>query len=221
MRRAKPDELNEDAKPIALLQLSEDRLRELFPVEFSEADPLSAAEPSIGSLVQLDSGPYAVVMFGKSTGETEVSMPISAPLARYWAAFLREVPLIANEILWTSEKVGLLAEARPFLRKLRETETAAVAAMSVDVENALLNTEQRERVRQIVNELPPRDRDILKALVFDERSNDDVCAEFGVDRDYLRVLFRRAKEKFRRAWKHKAVPIRAGETDTSKSSTSN
>ena len=105
MRRAKPEELNEDAEPIALLQLSEDRLHELFPVDFIEADPLSAAEPSLGSLVQLDSGPYAVVMYGKSIGETEVSMPVSVPLARYWAAFLREVPLIDNEIVWTSAKV--------------------------------------------------------------------------------------------------------------------
>ncbi|HEV7488336.1 MAG TPA: hypothetical protein VGQ65_21890 [Thermoanaerobaculia bacterium] len=128
MRRAKPNELNEDAKPIALLQLSEDRLRELFPVEFSQVDPLAAAEPSIGSLVQLDSGPYAVVMYGKSTGETEVSMPVSAPLARYWAAFLREVPLINNEIVWTSAKIAPRVAARPSPRK---PQTAKAAAMKV------------------------------------------------------------------------------------------
>src|SRR5436305_2961331 len=126
MRRAKPDELNEDAKPVALLQLSEERRRELFPVEFSQVDPLAAAEPSIGSLVQLDSGPYAVVMYGKSSGETEVSMPVSAPLARYWAAFLREVPLIANEIVWTSVKVAPRPAARPSPRKPEKAKTAAM-----------------------------------------------------------------------------------------------
>ena len=98
MRRAKPDELTEDAKTIALLQLSERRFRELFPIEFSEVDPLAAAEPSIGSLVQLDSGPYAVVMYGKSTGQTEVSMRLLTD----WSAFLLEVPLLANEIVWTA-----------------------------------------------------------------------------------------------------------------------
>jgi hypothetical protein len=103
MRRAKPYELNEDAKPIALLQLSEERLCQLFPIEFSEVDPLAAAEPSIGSLVQLDSGFYAVVMYGKRTGQTEVSIPVSAPPAPHWTAFLREVPLLANEIVWTAE----------------------------------------------------------------------------------------------------------------------
>src|SRR5258706_14822036 len=99
MRRARPEELNEDAKPIALLRLSKDRLQELFPVEFSDADPLSAAEPSIGGLVQLESGPYAVVMYGKVSAEAAVCLPVSAPLARHWAAFLAQVPLIAQEIL--------------------------------------------------------------------------------------------------------------------------
>src|SRR5437764_4939821 len=54
---------------------------------------------------------------------------------------------------------------------------------SENIESALVNGEERERVRRVVNDLPPRDRDILKALFFDERANDDVCAEFGVDRN--------------------------------------
>jgi len=107
MRRARPEELSEDARPIALLRLSRERLDELFPIEFSDVDPLAAAEPSIGALVQLEGGPYAVVMHGKTTGDTEVSMPVSAPTARHWAAFLREVPLITNEIVWTSDKVAI------------------------------------------------------------------------------------------------------------------
>ena len=126
MRQPRPAELKEDAKPVALLRLSKDRLRELFPVELSEVDPLAAAEPSIGGLVQLESGPFAVVIYGKSTGETEVSMPVSAPLARYWAAFLREVPLIANEIVWTSEKVGQRNTARPSPRKPDKIKASAM-----------------------------------------------------------------------------------------------
>ncbi len=37
MRRARPEELNEDAKPIARIRLSKDRFEELFPVEMSDA----------------------------------------------------------------------------------------------------------------------------------------------------------------------------------------
>jgi RNA polymerase sigma-70 factor, ECF subfamily len=91
---------------------------------------------------------------------------------------------------------------------------------SEDVADALVDSEERERVRRVVDQLPPRDRDILKALFFDERSNDDVCAEFGVDRNYLRVLLYRAKEKFRGAWGNKVVPMRPDETDRAKSSLS-
>jgi len=108
MRRARPEELNEDASPVALLHLSRERLEELFPVEFSEVDPLAAAEPSIGALVQLESGTYAVVMYGKITGEAEVSLPVSGPTAHDWASFLREVPLLSKEIAWTSDAVNAL-----------------------------------------------------------------------------------------------------------------
>jgi len=106
MRRARSDELKEDARPIALLRLSKDRLKELFRVELSEVDPLAAAEPSIGGLVQLESGPLAVVMYGKVSGEAEVSFPVSAPTAHDWAAFLREVPLVVKEVVWMSEAVN-------------------------------------------------------------------------------------------------------------------
>jgi hypothetical protein len=117
MRRAKPEELNEDARPIALLRLSKDRFEELFPIEMSDADPLSVAEPSIGGLVQLDSGPYAVIVYGKTSGEAEVSLAISPPMPRQWKAFLREVPLADGEIVWTSDRVASPSIDRPSPRK--------------------------------------------------------------------------------------------------------
>jgi hypothetical protein len=125
MRRARPEELNEDARPIALLRLSKDRFEELFPVEMSDTDPLSAAEPSVGGLVQLDSGPYAVVVYGKTSGEAEVSLPASAPMPRQWKAFLREVPLTAREIVWTSDKVASPAIGRPPRKPEKSFEAAA------------------------------------------------------------------------------------------------
>ena len=38
---------------------------------------------------------------------------------------------------------------------------------------------------------------MLKAVFLDERDRDEVCREFGVDRDYLRVLLHRAKQEFK------------------------
>jgi RNA polymerase sigma-70 factor (ECF subfamily) len=62
----------------------------------------------------------------------------------------------------------------------------------------LLETKDTERiVRQILNELTDRDRRLLQAILFDERDKDEVCAEFGISREYLRVLLHRAKQSFR------------------------
>ena len=67
-------------------------------------------------------------------------------------------------------------------------------------ENALDLAESREmkaKVREILMQLSPRDRDLLKAVFLDERDRDEVCREFCVDREYLRVLLHRAKQQFK------------------------
>ena len=61
----------------------------------------------------------------------------------------------------------------------------------------VLASEERIKVREEIAGLPPRDRDLIRWLFFDERDKDDVCRELNVDREYLRVLFHRAKERFR------------------------
>ncbi len=63
---------------------------------------------------------------------------------------------------------------------------------------SLLETKDTERVvRQILNELTDRDRRLLQAVLLDERDKDEVCAEFGISREYLRVLIHRAKQSFK------------------------
>ena len=57
--------------------------------------------------------------------------------------------------------------------------------------------QMKEKVRAILKDLAPRDSSLLKAVFLDERDRDEVCREFGVDRDYLRVLLHRAKQEFK------------------------
>ena len=57
--------------------------------------------------------------------------------------------------------------------------------------------QMKEKVREILVNLPERDRSLLKAVFLDERDRDEVCREFGVDREYLRVLLHRAKQEFK------------------------
>lgn len=61
--------------------------------------------------------------------------------------------------------------------------------------------EHGELVRAILDQLPERDRHLLQARFFEDRDNEEVCGDFGVDRDYLRVLFHRAINKFGELYK--------------------
>jgi RNA polymerase sigma-70 factor (ECF subfamily) len=63
---------------------------------------------------------------------------------------------------------------------------------------SLLETKDTERVvRQILNELTERDRSLLRSVLLEERDKDEVCAELGITREYLRVLVHRAKQSFK------------------------
>jgi RNA polymerase sigma-70 factor (ECF subfamily) len=66
-----------------------------------------------------------------------------------------------------------------------------------DLESTLISEETKQQVRDILAELKPRDRQVLRALFLEEKEKDEVCREFGVNRDYLRVLLYRAKVRFR------------------------
>jgi len=73
-------------------------------------------------------------------------------------------------------------------------EPVARGANALDI---VASRQIREKVREILLDLEPRDRSLLHAVFLDERDRDEVCREFGVDRDYLRVLLHRAKQEFK------------------------
>ena len=64
-------------------------------------------------------------------------------------------------------------------------------------ESALVDEEDKARVRSVLAELSGRERDVLKWLFFEERDKDEICRALNVDRNYLRVLLHRAKARFR------------------------
>lgn len=73
----------------------------------------------------------------------------------------------------------------------------AIPDRTIGVSDAIVLRQMQQRVRQILDELPEKDRCLLKALFLEERSKDEVCRDFGVSRDYLRVLVHRAKQSFK------------------------
>jgi len=67
----------------------------------------------------------------------------------------------------------------------------------LNLEGMLVTKESAEHVRRILDGMPKRDRELLRAIFLEEKEKDAVCKELGVDREYLRVLVHRAKDKFR------------------------
>jgi RNA polymerase sigma-70 factor (ECF subfamily) len=61
----------------------------------------------------------------------------------------------------------------------------------------VLKDEERARVREAIAAMPQKDRDLIRWLFLEERPKDDICRDLKIDRDYLRVLFHRAKQRFR------------------------
>ena len=65
------------------------------------------------------------------------------------------------------------------------------------VESSMLREERQERVRQALEELPLKDRNLLRRIFLDEEDKDAVCKEYGVTREHLRVLLHRARGRLR------------------------
>ena len=85
-----------------------------------------------------------------------------------------------------------------------------------DLEGYLISEETKGRVREVLGELNPRDRDLLRAVFLEEGDKDEICRRLGLDRDYLRVRVHRAKERFRTLFqKHLALPQRAAAKESS------
>ena len=79
-----------------------------------------------------------------------------------------------------------------------DDETEATVAGREPSALSLLEAKDTERVvRQILQALPERDRRLLQSVLLEERDKDEVCQEFGITREYLRVLLHRAKHSFK------------------------
>ena len=80
---------------------------------------------------------------------------------------------------------------------LEDEDQEEFPAVSVDLLGALAAKQIGEKIREILEEMPERDRRLLREVFLEERDKDAVCRDFGVDRDYLRVLLHRAKQAFK------------------------
>jgi len=80
---------------------------------------------------------------------------------------------------------------------LEDEEQKDFPAVTVDVVGAIAAHQTGEKIREILEEMSEKDRRLLREVFLEERDKDEVCRDFGVDRDYLRVLLHRAKQSFK------------------------
>ena len=80
---------------------------------------------------------------------------------------------------------------------LEDEDQEEFPALGIDLLGALAAKQLSEKIREILDEMPERDRRLLREVFLEERDKDEVCRGFGVDRDYLRVLLHRAKQSFK------------------------
>jgi len=83
------------------------------------------------------------------------------------------------------------------VQRLEQQDCLQLGDKAVDLERTLINEETKKKVWEILDELPKRDRRLLCAIFLEEKEKDEICREFEVDREYLRVLLYRAKVRFR------------------------
>jgi RNA polymerase sigma-70 factor (ECF subfamily) len=82
-----------------------------------------------------------------------------------------------------------------FRYKGMETDGEAGADPRPAAVEVLQNQQRRQAVLAALQGLSDRDRRLLVRVFYEEKDKDEVCAEFQIDRSYLRVLVHRAIQR--------------------------
>lgn len=75
------------------------------------------------------------------------------------------------------------------------------------LEILVLRKEMRIIVQQVLEDLRPKDRNLLRAQLFDQLGREEMCTRFGVSGDHLRLLLHRARKNFAAACKARGLDM--------------
>jgi RNA polymerase sigma factor (sigma-70 family) len=70
---------------------------------------------------------------------------------------------------------------------------------TINLDAPLIQEDLKRLIQHILAELPERDRRILESVYLKEMDKTEVCLQFDIDSEYLRVLLHRAKLRCRKA----------------------
>ena len=123
--------------------------------------------------------------------------------------FTRVLRLVCEQRIRQPERLGAIVNSvcnnvlhehdRSRSREISGSEEVvdAIPDSTIGAYEAMARRQLQQTVHQILDELREKDRSLLKALFVEERSEDDVCRDLAVTREYLRVLVHRAKLSFK------------------------
>lgn len=77
---------------------------------------------------------------------------------------------------------------------------------STGVVDILAARQLQQQVERVLGELPVQYRDLIRKVFLEERDRDELCRDFGVSRQYLRVLLHRAIRHFRKLYRERNPP---------------
>lgn len=91
---------------------------------------------------------------------------------------------------------------------------------ALGVVDILAARQLRQQVDRVLAELPVLYSDLIRKFFWEERDRDELCRDFGVSRQYLRVLLHRATRRFRKLYLKRnpsttAEPLRKSSGDSS------
>lgn len=86
-------------------------------------------------------------------------------------------------------------------------DASAIPDRVIDLDGLLVTKQTCQQVRRILARLPDKERRLLHAAFLEEKDRDQVCREFGVDRNYLRVLLHRAMQSFKALYEKNSQPL--------------
>ena len=125
--------------------------------------------------------------------------------------FLRVFQALRREGIRQPERIGAFVAAtcnhvvmefsRAGSRITYTDETPDTPDNRVDSERALIDRERRSLVRTLLSKMSRKNQRLLTAVFLEEKPLDEVCGEFGIDRNYLRVLLFRARTQLKQAVK--------------------
>jgi RNA polymerase sigma-70 factor (ECF subfamily) len=121
--------------------------------------------------------------------------------------FLRVFQTLRKDGIRQPERIGAFVNAvcnnvvlefhRDGARTTLVEDPPEAADQGASSEDRLIEHERRAHLRRLLERMPEKNQRLLRAVFLEERPPDEVCAELGVDRNYLRVLLFRARTQLK------------------------